>query len=233
MSGPRISAAPTRWCSSAWTPWPGRSARCCRASSGCAQPSRSASRCPPCCELDEQPGELAGIGPIPATLARTLAADPSGTWRRLVTDPLGQLIDYGRSTYRPPPPLARHVIARDRTCRFPHCTRTADRSRTRPHPALGRRRHHQRRKPHRTLPPTPPPPPRHPWNYTRNPDGTIEWTSPTGAALPQRASDLPHRPHHQGSERTNTDPPTDPPTEQNTDPPTDQPIDRTTDPPPF
>ncbi|MDT4909717.1 MAG: hypothetical protein QOI69_2958, partial [Pseudonocardiales bacterium] len=75
--------------------------------------------------LDEQPGELAGSGPIPATVARKLAADPTGTWRRLVTDPMGKLIDYGRTTYRPPKDLADHVIARDRTCRFPHCQTTS------------------------------------------------------------------------------------------------------------
>jgi hypothetical protein len=52
--------------------------------------------------LDQQPGELAGTGPIPASIARRLAADPTGTWRRLVTDELGKLVDYGRTTYRPP-----------------------------------------------------------------------------------------------------------------------------------
>jgi len=31
--------------------------------------------------LDEQPGELAGHGPIPAVLARRLAADPTGMFR--------------------------------------------------------------------------------------------------------------------------------------------------------
>jgi Domain of unknown function (DUF222) len=36
--------------------------------------------------LDEQPGELVGYGPIPASLAREIAAE--GTWRRLLTDPL-------------------------------------------------------------------------------------------------------------------------------------------------
>lgn len=76
-------------------------------------------------ELDDQPGELDGVGPIPAALARRLAHDRTGTWRRIVTDPIGQLIDYGRSTYRPPTALADHVTARDRTCRFPHCTRRA------------------------------------------------------------------------------------------------------------
>jgi hypothetical protein len=74
---------------------------------------------------DEQPGELDGHGPIPADLARRLAADPSGTWRRLVTDELGHLVDYGRTTYEPPTDLAQFVIARDRTCRAPGCERPA------------------------------------------------------------------------------------------------------------
>jgi hypothetical protein len=75
--------------------------------------------------VDEQPGELAGHGPIPAALARRLAADPTGTWRRIVTDQHGRLLDYGRQTYRPPEDVTEHLTARDRTCRFPHCTRTA------------------------------------------------------------------------------------------------------------
>ena len=35
---------------------------------------------------DDQPGELDGFGAIPATVARALATDPTGTWRRLFTD---------------------------------------------------------------------------------------------------------------------------------------------------
>ena len=75
--------------------------------------------------LDEQPGELDGSGPIPAAVARRIAADETGTWRRLVTDERGRLFDYGRSTYRPPKDLTDHVIARDRTCRFVGCNRQA------------------------------------------------------------------------------------------------------------
>ena len=52
--------------------------------------------------MDEQPGELAGHGPIPAALARAIAADPTGTWRRLVTDEHGNLADVSSNTYRPP-----------------------------------------------------------------------------------------------------------------------------------
>ncbi len=78
--------------------------------------------------LDQIPGELAGHGPIPAEVARRLAGDPTGTWRRMVLDPVnGQLIDYGRRTYRPPADLRRFVIARDQTCVFPRCQRLAER----------------------------------------------------------------------------------------------------------
>lgn len=74
--------------------------------------------------LDEQPGELAGYGPITAQVARRIAAD--GTWRRILHDPAdGRLLHYGRTTYAPPADLTRHIIARDRTCTFPHCTRAA------------------------------------------------------------------------------------------------------------
>src|SRR5882724_4412178 len=75
---------------------------------------------------DELPAELDGYGPITAATARRIASDETGTWRRLLTDPAtGQLLEYGRSTYRPPRNLADHVIARDKTCVFPHCRRPA------------------------------------------------------------------------------------------------------------
>jgi hypothetical protein len=70
--------------------------------------------------LDEEPGELEGYGPIPAPVARSIAGD--GTWRRIITDPAsGTVLDVGRTTYRPPPDLARQVETRDRTCRYPGC----------------------------------------------------------------------------------------------------------------
>lgn len=73
---------------------------------------------------DETPGELDGYGPITAGAARSIAAD--ATVRRLLTDPAdGRLLEYGRTTYAPPAGLAAHIIARDRTCRFPTCQRPA------------------------------------------------------------------------------------------------------------
>ena len=73
---------------------------------------------------DDQPAELVGYGPIPACLAREIAAD--AVWRRLITDPMsGALLDYGRTTYRPPAALADFVRARDRYCRGPLCRQSA------------------------------------------------------------------------------------------------------------
>ncbi len=70
--------------------------------------------------LSENPGQLAGYGAIPASLARSLAAE--GKWRRFITDPTtGALLDFGRESYEPPQPLVDFLLARDRTCRFPGC----------------------------------------------------------------------------------------------------------------
>lgn len=74
--------------------------------------------------LSENPGQLAGYGVIPASVARALASD--GKWKRFITDPqTGALLDYGRETYQPPQALIDFLIARDRTCRFPGCRRSA------------------------------------------------------------------------------------------------------------
>jgi len=130
--------------------------------------------------MDEQPGELDGHGPIPAELARRVAADPSGTWRRLVTDELGHLVDYGRTTYQPPADLAQYVVARDRTCRAPGCER----------PAAQADLHHVQwwsRGGHTNAANLVPACERihygihrGGWTLTREPDGTTNWTSPTG-----------------------------------------------------
>ena len=74
---------------------------------------------------NDQPAELDGYGPIPASMARRIAEDPSGTWRRLITDEAGKLLDYGTTTYKPPADLARHVKMRDRKCVIPGCGRRA------------------------------------------------------------------------------------------------------------
>jgi hypothetical protein len=130
---------------------------------------------------DERPADLDGYGPITAAMARRIAADPTGTWRRLLTDPAtGHLLDYGRRTYRPPTALTDHVLARDRTCVFPGCPRSArrcDLDHDQPwttggtttvenlHPLC--RRHHTAK--HHAG-----------WQHQHHPDGTHHWTAPTG-----------------------------------------------------
>jgi hypothetical protein len=131
--------------------------------------------------FDDQPGELAGHGPIPASVARRIAADPTGTWHRLITDPTGRLIDYGTNTYRPPADLTRFVTARDQTCTFPGCNRPAHRcdldheipasaggATSADNLAVLCRRHHRAK--HEAG-----------WQVCRNQQtATSHWTSPTG-----------------------------------------------------
>ena len=128
--------------------------------------------------LSDEPGLLAGHGPIPASMARGLAA--SGTWRRILTDPRGgTILDVGRRFYAPPAALAAHVIARDQTCRFPGCrqpARRCDLDHTVPYPrgetSAGNLaalcRHHHRLK-HLTH-----------WRVEQPEPGVLVWTSPTG-----------------------------------------------------
>jgi hypothetical protein len=76
--------------------------------------------------LDQQPGELSGVGPITAEMARAIAGD--ATWTRLLTDPTsGVVTDYGTTQYRPPESLARLVRATHPTCRGLGCRQPANR----------------------------------------------------------------------------------------------------------
>ena len=129
--------------------------------------------------LAENPGQLAGYGAIPASVARKLAAD--GTWQRFVSDPTtGNLLDFGREKYIPPQELVDYLLARDRTCRFPGCRRSGEladidhahswESGGETNPAnLGLlcRRHH-RMKTHGG------------WKLKSNADGSCTWESPVG-----------------------------------------------------
>ncbi|MFD2419594.1 HNH endonuclease signature motif containing protein [Amycolatopsis pigmentata] len=79
--------------------------------------------------LNDEPGNLAGHGVIPAWLARRIAYGDNATVRRVITDPdTGQVVSVGRNAYRPPRDLARLIQVRDRECRFPHCHRPAQAS---------------------------------------------------------------------------------------------------------
>jgi len=130
---------------------------------------------------DEQPGHLTGYGPITAEQARRLAADRSGTWRRLLTDPdTGALLDLSADRYRPPQRLRDFLAARDDVCAFPTCNQPGYRCEyehidpfseggrtTRGNGALACRRHNQAK--HGTG-----------WRYRHNRDGTFTWITDTG-----------------------------------------------------
>ncbi|MCX6442572.1 MAG: DUF222 domain-containing protein [Actinobacteria bacterium] len=132
--------------------------------------------------LAENPGQLAGYGAIPASVARRLAAD--GNWQRFVSDPTtGNLLDFGREKYTPPQELVDYLLARDRVCRFPGCRRTGQSSdidhaqswetggSTNPaNLGLLCRRHH-RMKTHGG------------WSLESNPDGSCLWRSPNGKSF--------------------------------------------------
>ena len=132
--------------------------------------------------LAENPGQLAGYGAIPASVARRLAAD--GAWQRFVSDPTtGNLLDFGREKYTPPQELVDYLLARDRICRFPGCRRTGQSSdidhahswesggETNPaNLGLLCRRHH-RMKTHGG------------WSLESNPDGSCLWKSPKGKSF--------------------------------------------------
>ncbi|KQR08238.1 hypothetical protein ASF78_18215 [Cellulomonas sp. Leaf334] len=75
--------------------------------------------------LDDHPATLGSYGPIPAQVARELAQD--ATWRRVLTDPAGQVAAVGTRRYRPGADLTRTVAARDVTCTFPGCRQPAAR----------------------------------------------------------------------------------------------------------
>lgn len=73
--------------------------------------------------LSEDPGELAGYGPVIADIARQVAENqPGAEWRWTLTHPdSGQVVDNGTTRRRPTSRQRRHVEARDRTCVFPGC----------------------------------------------------------------------------------------------------------------
>ncbi len=129
--------------------------------------------------LTDQPGELDGYGPIPAHVARQLATE--GVWTWLAHDPgTGQLLDLGRTRYRPTKALADFVTARDRTCRTPGCHRSAracDIDHLVPFAAGGTTdpaNCHALCETHHLL--------KHHggWGVQRDRDGTTRWRSPTG-----------------------------------------------------
>ncbi|WP_235013643.1 MULTISPECIES: HNH endonuclease signature motif containing protein, partial [unclassified Parafrankia] len=130
--------------------------------------------------LAEDPGEIPGYGPVPAAVAREMAARPGSTWRRILTDPQGTLVEIADRCL-PTAAQARHVRARNRGFVFPGCARTsrrADIDHTVAHttggPTLTRnlgpicRKHHRLKYSDR-------------WRLTQPQEGTFVWTGPFGA----------------------------------------------------
>jgi hypothetical protein len=73
--------------------------------------------------VTDEPAHIPGVGPIPADLARVLAAD--GTWRAWITDASGTVVATGTRGYVPTAAIARLVRAREPHCRMPGCRQPA------------------------------------------------------------------------------------------------------------
>ncbi|WP_158885174.1 HNH endonuclease signature motif containing protein [Amycolatopsis anabasis] len=144
--------------------------------------------------LNNDPAQLAGYGPIPATIARDIAHSKNSTWRRIVTDPVAGLpVDVGRTRYRPPTALDRYIRLRDRECRAPGCNRptqagdidhTQDWAKggTTDKTILGgwcERHHYLKDQPG--------------WNFEPQPNGNITITTPTGGTYTSKPEPL-HEP---------------------------------------
>ncbi len=108
---------------------------------------------------DDQPAELDGYGPIPASMARRIAALPGAVRHEIPVDNHGHILVQNTDTadtYTPPARIARTVIARDVTCVHPGCGRSAHYCDLDHRNTLARRAD-LRRQPRTTLP-TPPQP---------------------------------------------------------------------------
>uniref|UniRef100_UPI0011781C16 DUF222 domain-containing protein n=1 Tax=Allokutzneria sp. NRRL B-24872 TaxID=1137961 RepID=UPI0011781C16 len=75
--------------------------------------------------INDEPGVLAGYGPVPASVAKEIAA--GGTWKRILTDPAtGIALDVGRTEYEPSEALREFVKARDGICSAIGCDQPAE-----------------------------------------------------------------------------------------------------------
>lgn len=148
------------------------------------------------CGRSDEPGELAGYGPIPASQARDLSS--RGTWQRLVTDPLsGMLLDYGTTRYRPPEDLAEFIRYRDQVCGHPGCRVPAHRcdlDHTIPYDPENDRgptsaaNMSPKCRPHHQLKQLPD------WVVTQDEDATVTWTTPSGHRYTTSPPPLPGKP---------------------------------------
>ena len=132
--------------------------------------------------LNDDPGELAGYGPIIADITRKVAErQVDGTWRYTITDPTsGRPLSTGTTRRRPTAAQQREVVARHRTCIFPGCrmpARDCDLDHRIPWAEAGTTKtgdlgplcRHDHGIRHAAG-----------WTYKILPDGEIEWTSRLG-----------------------------------------------------
>lgn len=131
--------------------------------------------------IDDDLGQVRGIGAVTAAHARELATTAGSLWRRLVIDPLtARAVTLDPRRYRPPASVAEDIRVRDGLCRGVGCTLGAwrcDLDHVIPWQSGGltepanltplHRHHHQRKTSGR-------------WRSQMEPDGTLVWTSPLG-----------------------------------------------------
>jgi hypothetical protein len=133
-------------------------------------------------ELADNPGHLAGYGPVIADIARQISDQSTGSqWRYTVTHPdSGQPVASGTTRRRPTNNQRRHIETRDPTCIFPGCRMTAkecDIDHTteyrRGGPTTVTNSAPLCRHDHRTRH-------QHNWTYQRLPNGDYQWTTKLG-----------------------------------------------------
>lgn len=141
--------------------------------------------------LTDEPAELEGYGPIPADVARDLAAN-APSFMRLLTHPYsGAVLGLDRTRYRPSEDLRTWVQIREKTCSFYGCNRQATRceldhvtawsedgrtSEDNLYPLC--KRHHMLK--HQSG-----------WTPNLNPSGGLNWTSPGGQTYSSSAEPSP------------------------------------------
>lgn len=140
-------------------------------------------------EVSDEPALLGG-SPIPADLARQIAADPNAMVYRMLVDPERGFRELSVDSYTPTAAIRREVAARDPECVFPGCTRPAticECDHREPHPVgptctsnLQPLCEH-----HHTV--------KHSEGFTvvRNVDGSYTWTSRFGSVFRKPAPDYP------------------------------------------
>ncbi|GAB5080711.1 HNH endonuclease signature motif containing protein [Arthrobacter sp. AD-310] len=73
--------------------------------------------------LTDEPAELDGYGPIPASIARQLLAGGAESFRRVLLDPRdGTPLEIGRTSYRLAKAMKKALQLRDSKCVFPGCS---------------------------------------------------------------------------------------------------------------